>query len=152
MIQEFKSSDDILQFAIGREQESVDLYTGLAETARNPEMRGVFEQFANEERGHKKRLQNIQSSGQFNFTPKQVQDIRIGDYLVDVEPHPGMSYQEALIVAMKKEKAAFRLYSDLAATVSDQLLRSLFSSLAQEESKHKLRFELEYDEVVLKDN
>lgn len=152
MIQEFKTSDDILQFAIGREQESVDLYTGLAETARNPEMRGVFEQFANEEQGHKKRLQNIQSSGQFSFTPKQIQDIKIGDYLVDVEPHPGMSYQEALIVAMKKEKAAFRLYTDLAANVSDQLLRSLFSSLAQEESRHKLRFELEYDEVVLKDN
>jgi len=152
MIQEFNTSNDILQFAIGREQESVDLYSGLSETARNPEMKKVFEQFANEERGHKKRLQNIQSSGQFKFTPKEVQDIKVGDYLVDVEPHPGMSYQEALIVAMKKEKAAFKLYSALAAKVSDQLLRSLFDSLAQEESRHKLRFELEYDEVVLKDN
>ena len=152
MIQEFKTSDDILRFAIGREQESIDLYTGLSGTASNPEMRKVFEQFANEERGHKKRLQNIQSSGQFTFTPKQIQDIRIGDYLIDVEPHPGMSYQEALIVAMKKEKAAFRLYSDLSAKVADPLLRSLFDSLAQEESKHKLRFEVEYDEVVLKNN
>ncbi|MCB2220655.1 MAG: ferritin family protein [Bacteroidetes bacterium] len=152
MNQEFKTSDEILQFAIGREQESVDLYTGLSETARNPEMKKVFAQFANEERGHKKRLQNIQSSGQFKFTPKEVQDIKVGDYLVDVEPHPGMSYQEALIVAMKKEKTAFKLYSNLAAKVSNQLLRSLFDSLAQEESRHKLRFELEYDEVVLKDN
>ena len=152
MIQEFKTSDDILQFAIGREQESIDLYTGLSDTARSPEMRKIFEQFANEERGHKKRLQNIQSSGQFQFTPRQIQDIRIGDYLVDMEPHPGMSYQEALIVAMKKEKAAFRLYSDLSAKVADQLLRSLFDSLAQEESKHKLRFEVEYDEVVLRNN
>lgn len=152
MMQEFKSSDDILQFAIGREQESVDLYTELSESARNPEIKKVFEQFANEERGHKKRIQNIQSSGQFKFTPKQVQDIKVGDYLIDVEPHPGMSYQEALIVAMKKEKAAFKLYTDLASMVSDQLLRSLFDSLAQEESKHKLRFELEYDEMVLKNN
>ena len=44
-------------------------------------------------------------TGQFKFTPKQIQDIKIGDYLTDVEPHEGMSYQEALIVAMKKEKA-----------------------------------------------
>ena len=152
MIKEFKTSDDILAFAIAREQESIDLYTGLAASARNPEMRKVFEQFAGEEHGHKKRLTNIQSSGQFSFTPKQVQDIRLGDYLIDREPHPGMSYQEALIVAMKKEKAAFRPYSDLAARVADPLLRSLFDSLAQEESKHKLRFEVEYDEVVLKDN
>jgi rubrerythrin len=152
MIQVFQSSDDILQFAIGREQESVDLYTGLSETARNPEMRNVFLQFAGEERGHKRRLENIKSSGQFQFTPRQVSDLKVSDYLVDIEPHPGMSYQETLIVAMKKEKAAFRLYSNLAEKVSDQLLRSLFESLAQEESKHKLRFELEYDEVVLKNN
>ncbi|PKN97530.1 MAG: rubrerythrin [Chloroflexi bacterium HGW-Chloroflexi-5] len=152
MIQEFQTADDILKFALGREQESIDLYTNLADTARNPEMRKVFSGFADEERGHKKRIENIQSSGQFQFTPAQVRDIKIGDYLIDVEPHAGMSYQEALIIAMKKEKAAFRLYSDLAARVEDQLLRSLFESLAQEESKHKLRFELEYDEVVLKDN
>lgn len=152
MIQEFKTSSDILEFAITREQESVDLYTRLSETARNPEMKNTLLAFANEERGHKRRLENIKSSNQFNFTTEQVKDIKIGDYLVDIMPHPGMSYQETLIVAMKKEKAAFMLYTDLAAKVSDQLLRSLFESLAQEESKHKLRFEIEYDEVVLKEN
>ncbi len=152
MVKEFQTSDDILQFAIEREQESVDLYMNLSETARNPEMKNVFLSFAGEERGHKKRIENIRTSGQFNFTPKEIKDIKIGDYLVDVVPHAGMSYQEVLIVAMKKEKAAFHLYTNLAEKVNDQLLRSLFFSLAQEESKHKLRFELEYDEVVLKDN
>jgi len=72
--------------------------------------------------------------------------------LVDIEPSTNMSYQEALILAMKKEKAAFRLYNDLASKVSDGLLQSIFLTLAQEESKHKLRFELEYDEIILKDN
>jgi rubrerythrin len=152
MIQEFETSNDILEFAIIREQESIDLYTKLGGTARNPEMKKVFLSFASEEQGHKKRLENIQSSGQFQFTPKQIRDIKISDYLVDIEPHKGMSYQEALILAMKREKAAFRLYNDLTTMVSDQLLQSLFKALAQEESKHKLRFELEYDEVVLKNN
>lgn len=149
---EFQTSDDILQFAINREQESADLYAKLSETARTPEMREVFQSFSNEERGHKKRLENIRISGQFNFTPQQVRDIKIADYLVDITPDDHMSYQEVLILAMKKEKAAFHLYTDLAGKVPDQLLRSLFTSLAQEESKHKLRFELEYDDVVLKDN
>ena len=152
MIQEFETSNDILKFAIMREQESIDLYTSLGDTARNPEMEKVFLSFANEERGHKKRLENIQSSGQFKFTPKQIRDIKVGDYLVDIEPHEGMSYQEALILAMKKEKAAFKLYNDLSTMVSDQLLKSLFKSLAQEESKHKLRFELEYDELIINNN
>jgi rubrerythrin len=63
-----------------------------------------------------------------------------------------MSYQDALVVAMNREKAAFKLYMKLASRVEDATLRDLFLSLAQEESKHKLRFELEYDEYVLREN
>ena len=53
---------------------------------------------------------------------------------------------------MKNEKAAFRLYLDLANKVSNLEQKSLFLSLANEEAKHKLRFEIEYDEIVLKEN
>ena len=63
-----------------------------------------------------------------------------------------MNYQVALILAMKKEQAAYKLYTQLAVIVDDEALRKLFMSLAQEEAKHKLRFEIEYDEVILKDN
>ena len=70
------------------------------------------------------------------------------DYLVDVTPSSDMGFQDALILAMKKEKAAFRLYSDLAAVAADERIRDLFRALAQEEAKHKLRFELEYDDLM----
>jgi rubrerythrin len=63
-----------------------------------------------------------------------------------------MTYQDALILAMKKEKAAFRMYSALADKATDPDLKTLFYRLAMEESKHKLRFELEYDEYILKEN
>ena len=63
-----------------------------------------------------------------------------------------MDYQSALILAMKKEKAAFRLYTDLAASTEDEGIRDLFQGLAQEEAKHKLRFEVEYDDDFLRDN
>lgn len=152
MINEFKTTDDILNFAIQREQESIDLYERLANESPNPQMRNIFKQFAAEELGHKKRLQNIQSSGQFQLADKQIKDIKIGDYLVDVSETVGLTYQSALIIAMKKEKAAFKLYMNLAAKTEDSLLKSLFESLAQEESKHKLRFELEYDEMINKEN
>ncbi|MCD6332244.1 MAG: ferritin family protein [Bacteroidales bacterium] len=148
----FNSVDDILNFAIEREQESYDLYHELATRARNREMKEVFTQFSKEEEGHKKRLISIQKSGQFKVADKIIRNLKIGDYLVDIEPTTNMSYQEALILAMKKEKAAFRLYNDLASKVSDGLLQSIFLTLAQEESKHKLRFELEYDKIILKDN
>ena len=63
-----------------------------------------------------------------------------------------LDYQKALIIAMKKEKAAFRLYSDLAGRVDDAGIRDLLLGLAQEEAKHKLRFEVEYDDFVLAEN
>jgi rubrerythrin len=81
-----------------------------------------------------------------------VADLKIADYTVDVQPHPNMKYDEALMVAMKKEKAAFKLYNDLANRAPNESMKNVFLSLAQEESKHKLRFELEYDEYVMREN
>jgi len=63
-----------------------------------------------------------------------------------------MDYQEILILAMKAEKEAFKLYSGLAKATSDASIKDLFLGLAQEEAKHKLRFEVEYDDRVLTDN
>jgi rubrerythrin len=80
---------------------------------------------------------------------QKVTDLKIGDYLVDVPAAPDMEYQDALILAMKKEKASFRLYTDLAVTTEDGNLQSLMQGLAQEEAKHKLRLEMEYDEFFL---
>ena len=83
---------------------------------------------------------------------EKVLDLKIGEYLVDGDLDADMDYQQALIVAMKKEKVAFRIYTDLASVADDQSVRNLLLSLAQEEAKHKLRFEVEYDELILKEN
>jgi rubrerythrin len=48
-MKEFKSVEDILDFAVQNEQEAVDFYAGLAQQARNEEMKKVFAQFAREE-------------------------------------------------------------------------------------------------------
>ena len=54
---------------------------------------------------------------------------------MEQKPSASMDYQSALILAMKQEKAAFRLYTDLAASTDDEKTRDLFLSLAQEEAK-----------------
>jgi len=150
---EFKSIDDILDFAIKDEQRASDLYAGLAQRSRNREIQLVFEQFSKEELGHKKRLESIKRGGVVAIPDHKIQDLKIGDYLVEVNTsRDDLSYQEALIVAMKEEKAAFRLYSDLASRTGDANLQEVFQMLAQEEARHKLRFEIEYDDYILKEN
>jgi len=148
----FKSINEILDFAMQSEQEAVDFYTALAEQASNKEMADIFKQFAKEEMGHKSRIMSIKENGTYTVPTGKVADLKIADYTVDVQPHPNMKYDEALMVAMKKEKAAFKLYNDLANRATNESMKNLFLSLAQEESKHKLRFELEYDEYVMREN
>ena len=152
-MQNFKSVNEILEFAIKDEQRAANLYTDLAKRSRNDAMRRTFMQFSLEELGHKKRLQRIQSSGEVVVSDAKVQDLKIGDYLVEVSTsRDDLSYQEALIIAMKEEKAAFKLYSDLAARTDDPATREVLLMLAQEEAKHKLRFEIEYDDQILREH
>ncbi|UCD00274.1 MAG: ferritin family protein [Phycisphaerales bacterium] len=147
----FDTFEDILNFAIDKEIEASQFYVALAQKMKTPAMRQVFEAFAKEELGHKAKLEAIKR-GQKVEPAQNVTDLRIADYVVDVEPGPEMSYQDALVLAMKNEKAAFRLYMDLAGQVENEDQKAIFLELAQEEAKHKLRFEIEYDETVLTEN
>jgi len=149
---QWKNADEILDFAIKNEEEAAALYTGLAAKSEKPWMKTVFEGFAKEAEGHKAKLVAVKKGQKLQHAEKQIMDLKIGDYLIDVEPSPNLDYQDALIIAMKAEKAAFKLYSDIAKQATDPDIRSLFQLLAQEEAKHKLRFEVEYDEFVLKNN
>ncbi len=151
-MKEFKNIDDVLDFAIGEEEAARRFYDNLARTAGSQPMREVFEGFAREEMGHKAKLEAVKAGKLKHAFEGKVGDLRISDYIIEVVPSAETSYQEALILAMKKEKAAFRMYLDLAAITDNEDLAALFAGLAQEEAKHKLRFEIEYDDNILTEN
>ncbi len=145
------SVEEILDYAIAREQEAVDFYTDLAGRAKQW-MRDLLMEFAREEARHKAKLMAVKD-GEKLLSPKcKITDLKISDYLVEVEATDDISVQDAMILAMQREKAAFRLYTDLAARVDDAELRELFLGLAQEEAKHKLHFETKYDDEMLRNN
>jgi rubrerythrin len=148
----FGSVNEILDFAIAREEEAAAFYRELAGRMEWPWMTKTFEEFAREEDGHKAKLLGIKEGKLAPLPARKITNLKIGDYLVDVEASGDLDYQNALIVAMKREKKSFKLYMDLADVTDDANLRSLFLVLAQEEAKHKLRFELEYDEHILTEN
>jgi rubrerythrin len=149
---DWNSVDEILDFAIEREQEAADFYEAAADQASSEWMKKIFRQYAKEELGHKAKLQNVKKGKKALSAAGKIGDLKMADSLVAVEPAGDMSYQQILVLAMKREKIAFKLYSEMAERVDDVPVRDLFLGLAQEEAKHKLRFELEYDEVILKDN
>lgn len=149
---ELTTLEQILDYAIAREEAAAALYTELADRVTRPGMREAFLQFAAEERGHRERLVRVKAGELPAVTEEQVRDLKIADRLVDPEPTANMTYQEVLLFAMKAEKTAFTLYTRLAQAAGSEALARVFRSLAQEEAKHKLRFEIEYDDHVLEGN
>jgi len=144
--------DEILDYAIEQEQQAADFYEEVAQSAETAGMKKILLDFSDEEKRHKKILLAVKG-GERELTPEQeVLDLKISDYLVEVEASEKISYQDALIIAMKRERAAYELYTDMAARVPQSHLKEVLEGLAIEEAKHKLFFEAEYDERVLMDN
>ena len=144
--------DKILDFAIANEERAAEFYIYLANKMPHAHMKNVFRRFAEEEKGHKAKLLAIKEGKQMVPAEQRVLDLKIGDYLDDVIMSSDLDYREALVVAMKAEKAAFRMYSDLASATDHPGLKATLLALAQEEAKHKLRFEIEYDDEIMKEN
>ena len=140
------TADQILDFAINGEEKAYQFYTYWSENAERPWIRRIFEDFANEELGHKEKLLAVKKGQKFAPSEEQIKNLYLAEQAEDVLPDKDMDYKAALTLAMKNEKDAFRLYSNLAAVTDDKNLRSLLLALAQEEAKHKLRFEIEYEE------
>jgi rubrerythrin len=148
----FDTIDDILDFAIQKEQDAADFYNELSGKMDNKNVSDIFSMFAKEEMGHKTKLIGVKDGKRMVSSTKKVLDLKLGDNLVEIELDSSLSYQDALIVAMKAEKAAYRLYNNLATATDDAAMQDLFLGLAMEEAKHKLRFEIEYDDQILAEN
>lgn len=152
IMKNFHTVDDILDFAIENEQNAADFYFELVDTTKDKSIRETFKLYANEEIGHKEKLISIKKEGIFHLNEQAILNLKVADYVVRPIVSENMSYQDALILAMKREKAAYRLYMKLASKTHDAKLKELFIGLAQEEAKHKMAFEIEYDDVILREN
>ncbi len=84
--------------------------------------------------------------------PKRVMDLHIAEYLVEKKPTPDMSWQDIISIAMHRELASIRLYTDLEELVTDPEAKQFFQNLVAEEKGHKLFFEKIYDDEVLTSN
>ena len=145
----FASIDEVLDYAIAKEEEAAALYTELAERVDRPGMREAFLEFAREEEGHKRHLESVKAGELPALTRVQVQGLGIAEHLTVPTPFSNMTYAESLAFVIKAEQAAHELYEGLAESTDDPNLAAVFSALATEEAKHQRRFEVEYEEVVL---
>lgn len=143
------SYEEVLEFAIDREIDANQFYLALAERIDSTEMRKVFEGLAQEELEHKAKLElELMKMGktveirQPPATPQRTYIISDNQSLLD------MDYKDMLMLGIEKEEAAFRTYVNLVPNAYDSESREVLLSLAQEEVRHKLRFQMELDMIM----
>ncbi len=146
----FANVDEILEYAIGKEKEAVTFYNELSKNEKEASLKETFKNLALEEANHVKLLTNISNNKDVidSYKEKPVTDLKISDYLVEKEYTEGMPMQDILILAMKREEAAVKLYTDLAARTDNEESLKIFKLLAQEEAEHKFTFEKMYDDSL----
>ena len=148
-IQEF---NEILDFAISREQEAVQFYRDLQQEAKFQSQLEMLKELESMEMGHIVVIENIRRHGVSEADIPAVPNLRISEYLsADVETLD-LGYQNILIKAMKREENSFKLYSEMSAKFPDSELSTLFRKLASDEAKHKLLFERLYDDWISSGN
>jgi rubrerythrin len=143
----------IVDFAIQRELEAVEFYRRLEAHARFSDKKRMLQDLERMERGHAEALERLrdQAPGTAAVFPEdeKIHDLHLSDYLVPPPERGELSYGDILVMAMKKEETAQRLYTELAGRQRDEELRALFLRLAAEESRHKRLFEEMYDRDIL---
>jgi rubrerythrin len=148
---EFSTIDDILEFALEKEDASYRLYKSAARMSTNPSARKLFEEMAEQEAAHKRFIQQLDKAKIASYKNKTVPDLKISEYLVDIPYREDMTYQEILVYSMKSEEKSCRLYTEAETMTDDPELKKLFLMLANEEKKHKFYLESIYDDKVLTD-
>jgi rubrerythrin len=148
----FRTFEEIIDYAIDNEMNEIEFYSDLAERMDRKNVKQLLRNIALEKTARMLRLEKMKDL-KIDFDLGEVQDLKIAGSLKDIDiTKSDLSYQEALILAMKKEKEKFKFYSEMAEAAVNDECRKTFLALANEEARQKLKFEIEYDEFILVEN
>ncbi|MGD8991863.1 MAG: ferritin family protein [Desulfobacterales bacterium] len=150
---EFENLEAIVDFAIDKEREAAEFYQNISDDEEDfSGSKKMFAEFAAEEKKHEKILLEFKSGGIAKslqaYQLKWITDIKRSNYLVDLNYEKGMPYNEILLLAMKREEKALKLYNDFLEQAETNESKKLFKVLCQEEAKHKLALETMYDDYM----
>lgn len=149
---DFQNLDALIAFAIEREKEAANFYEENSESEMMSGKKQMLKEFAAEERKHQKMLEDFLATGIAEniegYRFEWITDIKRSDYVETMAYKPGMAYNELLMLAMKREEAALKLYNELLDKADSDGAKTLFKMLCQEEAKHKLGLETLYDDYM----
>ena len=145
----FITLDDVIKFAVEREDTAYNLYKRAAELSTSISSRKMFEELAAEEATHKDVFSRIDVEKAEQHKLCTLPESSIAKYLADVPFRPDMSYSQIISSALKTEENAYQLYKAAAGMTDDEKLQKILMNFADVELGHRRRLEAIYDERVL---
>ena len=146
---DLKTYKEILAGAIKREIEAYEFYQQVSLKVQDAYLKDLFRGFAEEELKHQRILQGFRDKEEAALQFARVPDFHVSE-IVD-EPQAALSMQmkpaDAIALAMKKEEAAMRHYSQLAEASADPVQRKVFLELAAMERGHKNKMEKAFVDI-----
>tara|TARA_B100000959_G_C14714690_1_gene514355 strand:- start:26 stop:484 length:459 start_codon:yes stop_codon:yes gene_type:complete len=149
-----KQLSEIMDMAIQFETDASEFYATAADIAKDAAAKTMLKEFAAIELKHKQKLESFDLSdvAHEHHIVAKTHDLHVSDYLVDKEITPDSTSQDIMVHAMKREQKAYEFYARMLKSVTSEEVRNLFEELAEEELEHKEKIEVEYDDIVYKEN
>ncbi len=144
---------ELITYAIEREKAAAKFYSRLQQMTTSKASKELLGSLEKMELAHAKVLGKFtHEDSTSEFIAPKIANLKISDYMTVPPPSDEMTFQEVLVLAMKREDASNKLYLALANEADDEKTKNLFLRLASEEAKHKNQLETIYDEEILSEN
>ncbi len=133
MLNEKLTPLEAVAFAVRSEMESTDLYAKLIEKVRNPEVKRILRDLAEDEEQHRMGLMRLYRRMLGDEEPSiPLEDGREKSWEIDPDAEPLV----VMTKARDKELDSERFYQDAAKRVQDFKTRMFFIELAETERRH----------------
>jgi rubrerythrin len=152
--QAFGSLEEILDFAITREKQAQQMYVAYSRATDRKSFSQLLLTMADMERQHERRLAGLKGKGAWapSLPASGPERFTVEEPFKEVPFSPDMEYGDFLVLVIRKEAEAEKLYLRLEALASSEEARRLFRHLAGEEKKHRDWAGERYDSDVRRDN
>ena len=139
--------DDILEQAIRGEIEAAQFYSDVAEKSDNAYLKELFQTFSEEEKKHRQILESFRDDPSAAISFEKVPDFHVAETVDEPALSIDMTPADAIALAMKKEEAAMRNYTELAEVCTNPDRKKLFTELAAMERGHKNKLESAFVDI-----
>jgi len=146
---------NMLNMALKKEENAYNFYTRAQEMAGLSNVKDLFEELAGEEKKHQEVITSYieeQKAKGAEWNPAEdlgdTEEVGYTKYLIKIELSEDTTYQDALIIALKREERSYELFSNFYKVAKDEGVKKLFSRLMDDEIRHLKMIEERYDRVI----